>query len=770
MAVPVYDHIVVVVMENHDYGQIIGGASGAPYLNSLAANGALLSNYRGITHPSEPNYLALYAGSTFGITDDRTHKAPGPTLATILQGAGKTFAGYVERQGRSHDHNPWETFPEGRSVERDFDAFPRDDFVRLPTVSFVIPGVHHDMHDGTVSQGDQWVEANIGPYANWATTHNSLLIVTWDESSSDANNHVPAILYGAHVATGTYPAAYNHYNILSTVLAASKLSGPRSAAAAPPVEIFTPAPAPGQGKAINSSVAGPIALTLADTPLSVTASGTITATGQGVDAVDGPAGNGWVVVNDGTIASSAGLSVALTGSGTVVNGPAHAAAAIIGAAAAVKIEQRPSSVTNSGSISATGTGVDLRDGGSVTNRPAASLHGDQFGLFITGAPGTVANGGQITGTERIGVDLAQGGSIANAAGASIAGKVAGVFFAGGEAELANAGRISATGAAGVDIESGGRVTNQRDASIGGADFGIFVAGGPGSITNQGTIAGTEKFGVDLTVGGSVTNLASASINSAETGIGVYGGQGKVTNQGTISGGTAAVRFSGSGNLLVAGPAAVFKGGVVGGSTVGNTLELAGGNGAITGRGAGAGSVTANGHNWSFSNFDILKVDQGGAWMLSSGLGAQTIVNNGTITISGTVQVPMLDSEEAGLFQLGPGTELHVASAVGAKARIRFLGDGRLVLDEPGTFGSDVGKASYRGPELQGFRAGNAVVLTRFPPSKVVLSYDPSLGILMISNDGHVATLVFQTPMAAGEVFLAEAEGADRTVITRKRIR
>ena len=74
------------------------------------------------------------------------------------------------------------------------------------------------------------------------------------------------------------------------------------------------------------------------------------------------------------------------------------------------------------------------------------------------------------------------------------------------------------------------------------------------------------------------------------------------------------------------------------------------------------------------------------------------------------------------------------------------------------------------PQLQGFRAGDVVVLSRFPPSKVILSYDPSLGILMISNGERAATLAFQGAMPAGEVFKAVADGADGTAITRKRSR
>jgi hypothetical protein len=80
------------MMENHDFSEVIGNSQ-APYINALAAGGALLTNYTAITHPSEPNYFALYAGSTFGVTTDDPYTGADPTIATILQGAGKTFTG-----------------------------------------------------------------------------------------------------------------------------------------------------------------------------------------------------------------------------------------------------------------------------------------------------------------------------------------------------------------------------------------------------------------------------------------------------------------------------------------------------------------------------------------------------------------------------------------------------------------------------------------------------------------------------------------------------
>jgi hypothetical protein len=226
ISTPNFDHIVVVVEENHSSEGIIGNAQ-AGYINSLAGGGALLTNYHAITHPSQPNYFALYAGSTFGVQDNNIHQETGPTLATILQGSGRTFTGFVE-SGSPQRHNPWESFPEGFSVESDIGNFPTI-FSHLPRVSFIIPNLLDDMHDGTIAQGDQWLRAHLDAYAQWAKDNNSLLIVTWDEDDNGPTNHVPLILYGAHVNQGTFGGSYNHYDLLATILDASGLDAPNLA-------------------------------------------------------------------------------------------------------------------------------------------------------------------------------------------------------------------------------------------------------------------------------------------------------------------------------------------------------------------------------------------------------------------------------------------------------------------------------------------------------------------------------------------------------------
>ncbi len=91
-AVPEPAHTVVVVMENHAYAQIIGSPD-APFINTLAGRGALFTRSYAITHPSEPNYLALFSGSTQGIADDGCpYRFTTPNLAADLIKAGKSFA------------------------------------------------------------------------------------------------------------------------------------------------------------------------------------------------------------------------------------------------------------------------------------------------------------------------------------------------------------------------------------------------------------------------------------------------------------------------------------------------------------------------------------------------------------------------------------------------------------------------------------------------------------------------------------------------------
>ena len=230
--VPTPAHVVVVMEENHSYSDIIGNSS-APFFNSLAGQGALLTSSYGVTHPSEPNYMALFGGSTFGLSADTCPVSEGTTanLGSELLAAGDTFKGYSEglpstgsttcSSGKyARKHSPWINFSNVPTADSlPFTSFPTSSsgYASLPTLSFVIPNLNDVMHDGTIAAADTWLNSKMSAYATWAKANNSLLIVTWDEDDYTESNQVPTIVVGQSVKTGSYDETINHYNLLATL-------------------------------------------------------------------------------------------------------------------------------------------------------------------------------------------------------------------------------------------------------------------------------------------------------------------------------------------------------------------------------------------------------------------------------------------------------------------------------------------------------------------------------------------------------------------------
>lgn len=232
--IPTPRHVVIVMEENHSYAEIIGSQQ-ASYINSLAASGALFTNSYGVTHPSQPNYLELFSGSTQGVNDDSCpHTFGRENEESELLEAGLTFGGYSEDlPGRGSEvctygeyarkHAPWTNFskdPAKRNLP--FTSFPSD-YAKLPTVSWVIPNLDDDMHNGPIKQGDDWLQANISAYVSWAQTHKSLLILTWDEDDGSQANQIPTIFIGPMVKPGQYGEKITHDNVLRTIEAMYQL-------------------------------------------------------------------------------------------------------------------------------------------------------------------------------------------------------------------------------------------------------------------------------------------------------------------------------------------------------------------------------------------------------------------------------------------------------------------------------------------------------------------------------------------------------------------
>lgn len=246
---PKPDHIVVVIEENHGLDEIIGSPY-APYMNKLANEGLLFTQSHGVIHPSQPNYIALFSGELQGVKADEClkDKTPftTPNLGAALIKAGYTFKGYAETLPSSdfmdcsyqksdltggmlyaRKHVPWVNWIGDKennmpvSVSQPLTEFPSD-FSKLPTVSFVIPNQDDDMHNNgsdsaMIIRGDQWLQEHLSAYVEWAKTHNSLFILTFDEDSFTPKNQIPTIFVGQVVKPGKYDSTINHYNVLRTI-------------------------------------------------------------------------------------------------------------------------------------------------------------------------------------------------------------------------------------------------------------------------------------------------------------------------------------------------------------------------------------------------------------------------------------------------------------------------------------------------------------------------------------------------------------------------
>jgi len=301
---PVYDHIVIVVEENKDFEQIFGDKFDAPYIKKLAAEGASIGHMFGEEHYSQGNYFWLFSGSNqnVGFVDHvpslvnrQDYPFRTSSLGEQLIKKGLSFKGYAESlpaigsevdvdppncSGDScvygRKHVPWISFanvPNGTTIDTSsnlrFEDFPSD-YAKLPTVAFVIPNLNHDMHNGSptdsIPAGDRWLQQKLDNYYQWAKTHNSLLIVTFDENDDkdryigltnplvfpsptyppldhcdqhllDLQNRIVTIFAGAHIKPGLKPDAYpegngiTHVNILRTIEAMYGL--PKSGAQQP---------------------------------------------------------------------------------------------------------------------------------------------------------------------------------------------------------------------------------------------------------------------------------------------------------------------------------------------------------------------------------------------------------------------------------------------------------------------------------------------------------------------------------------------------------
>lgn len=236
------DHVVIIVEENKPAADILGN-SDAPFINQLARDSAVATNYEAVTHPSLPNYLALTSGTNAGITDDCNPRggkctAKVRSIADLLEQSGRSWKMYAEDMpapcaAKSSDmyavkHNPFMYYPgvtdNAANCAAHVVPFTRlatdlKSETTLPNYVFISPNMCNDMHDCPVETGDDWLSRHVPEIlASPAfTTQKSLLIITWDEGS-DESNGVGTIFTGPAAKKGySSGARFNHYSLLHTI-------------------------------------------------------------------------------------------------------------------------------------------------------------------------------------------------------------------------------------------------------------------------------------------------------------------------------------------------------------------------------------------------------------------------------------------------------------------------------------------------------------------------------------------------------------------------
>jgi hypothetical protein len=242
-------HVFVIVMENREYGDVIGSSS-SPYVNALARRYASATGFYGVRHPSLPNYLALTGGTTFGVTSDCTDcQQSGASIVDQLEAAGVSWKAYMGGmpsacfKGASSGqyakkHDPFMYFNRvADNPARCAKVVPESELSRdvaagrLPTFAFLSPGLCDDTHDCATQSGDQYLLRAVPPILS-ALGPRGYLVLTWDEGVSDKGccagladgGQIPTVIAGAGVRRGaSLPGPYTHYSTLRLIEDSLKL-------------------------------------------------------------------------------------------------------------------------------------------------------------------------------------------------------------------------------------------------------------------------------------------------------------------------------------------------------------------------------------------------------------------------------------------------------------------------------------------------------------------------------------------------------------------
>ncbi len=232
--------------ENHSFTQM---RDDMPFLARLSNRYGYATHWQALAHPSEPNYLAIVGGSTFGITDNAPPRdnassvAQSPSVFSQAGSVGKSAATYAESmptrcaQLDSYPYvvriNPWAYFPGDRractQADVDTTSFVDDaQHNRLANVAFLIPNMVHNGHDGSLSAADAWLKAHLDPVLSSTdfTSGDLVVVVTADEAGRHSDNIVLTSVLStrlSHVVTDTTLTHYSLTRFIAQILGVKPL-------------------------------------------------------------------------------------------------------------------------------------------------------------------------------------------------------------------------------------------------------------------------------------------------------------------------------------------------------------------------------------------------------------------------------------------------------------------------------------------------------------------------------------------------------------------
>ena len=266
------DHVLVVVLENHGFSQVIGSPA-MPYLNSLGTQHALAANYFADTHPSIGNYFVLTVGAVESNDDAFAGTVADNNIVRVMTAASRTWKGYIESlpsQGYTgpdtglytKHHNPFaymsDTLNSAAQAANmvNFTQLASDlNAASLPAFSLIVPNNQNNAHDcpgGTatcldtdkLTAADIWLQTNIDPVITNPKFGNSVLIILWDESlatdTANGGGQVAVVMVGPQVKTAFRSSTFfQHRSTLRLVLNLLGIDNiPNAAASAPSMREF----------------------------------------------------------------------------------------------------------------------------------------------------------------------------------------------------------------------------------------------------------------------------------------------------------------------------------------------------------------------------------------------------------------------------------------------------------------------------------------------------------------------------------------------------